>query len=174
MRPRPPAPAPERLLHAGQHNPNRRRYGTLALMRAVTMRGNGGPEVLGVGEAEDPIAGPGEVIVAVVAAGVNRADLMQRQGNYPPPPGTSPILGLECSGTIVALGAGVDGWSVGDPCVALLAGGGYAERVAVPAGQVIEPPPGVDLVTAAGLVEVAATVSSNLAAANLRRSETLL
>jgi putative PIG3 family NAD(P)H quinone oxidoreductase len=143
-------------------------------MRAVTMTGFGGPEVLGVGTLDEPVAEPGDLLIAVTAAGVNRADLMQRQGHYPPPPGASSILGLECSGTIAALGAGVDGWSVGDPCVALLAAGGYAELVAAPAGQVIEPPHGVDLVTAAGLVEVAATVSSNLALANLRRGETVL
>ena len=109
----------------------------------------------------------GEVLVRVLATGVNRADLMQRQGHYPPPPGASDIIGLECSGEIAEVGRGVTGWVVGDACVALLAGGGYAEYVAVPAGQVMEPPDGIDPVTAAGLVETAATVASNLSIAEL-------
>ncbi|MVA74842.1 zinc-binding dehydrogenase [Auraticoccus sp. F435] len=143
-------------------------------MRAVLCDGSGGPEVLHVGEVEDPRPGPGEVLVQVVAAGVNRADLLQRQGHYPPPPGASELLGLECSGTVAEVGAGVTGWQAGDPCVALLAGGGYAERVVVPAGQLLPPPPGVDLVSAAGLVEVAATVVSNLDHARLGAGATLL
>lgn len=113
-------------------------------------------------EAPDADAGRGEVLIRVCAAGVNRADLMQRQGFYPPPPGSSEIIGLECSGIIEALGAGVVGWSVGDEVCALLSGGGYAELVAVPAGQVMRVPDGVDLVTAAGIPEVAATVWSNV------------
>lgn len=132
------------------------------------------PESLVWAEAEAPTAGPGEVVIAVTAAGVNRADLMQRQGHYPPPPGASPILGLECSGTVAEVGKGVDRWQVGDPCVALLAGGGYAEKVAVPAGQVMPPPPGLDLVDAAGVVEVAATVISNLDLVGLAEGETFL
>lgn len=122
----------------------------------------------------DPKPQAGEVLIKVAAAGVNRADLQQRKGVYPPPPGASEIIGLECSGEIAALGDGVDGWQVGDPCVALLAGGGYAEYVAVPAGQVIRPPDGVELITAGGLIEVAATVVSNLDAARLAEGETFL
>ncbi|GAA3636366.1 NAD(P)H-quinone oxidoreductase [Microlunatus ginsengisoli] len=143
-------------------------------MKAVTRSGAGGPDVLSLGEAPDPVPGDGEVLIAVVAAGVNRADLLQRQGNYPPPKGASELLGLEVSGTIAGVGFGVDHWSVGDPCVALLAGGGYAELVAVPAGQVVAPPRGVDLVTAAGLIEVSATVVSNFDATSVRRGETVL
>ncbi|NEK85627.1 NAD(P)H-quinone oxidoreductase [Blastococcus saxobsidens] len=131
-------------------------------MRAVTMTGSGGPEVLGWGEAPDPVCGPGEVVVDVVAAAVNRADVMQREGNYPPPPGASEILGLECSGVISEVGEDVTGWSVGNPVCALLSGGGYAERVAVPAGQLLPPPEGIDLVTAAALPEVVCTVWSNV------------
>lgn len=143
-------------------------------MRAVVVREPGGPEALELAEVPDPEAGPGEILVAVTAAGVNRADLMQRQGRYPPPPGASELLGLECSGRVAALGEGVTGWQVGEECVALLAGGAYAELVAVPAGQVVPPPPGVDLVTAAGIVEVAATVWSNLDRAGLRSGERFL
>lgn len=134
----------------------------------------GGPERLQIAELPDPQPGVEEVLVHVAAAGVNRADLLQRQGQYPPPPGASEILGLECSGEVAALGPGVTGWTVGTPCVALLAGGGYAEKVAVPVGQVLPVPEGVDLVTAAGLVEAAATVWSNLDLARLVAGETML
>ncbi|MBZ5735439.1 NAD(P)H-quinone oxidoreductase [Nocardioides sp. TRM66260-LWL] len=144
-------------------------------MRAVIAQGTGGPEVLSVGELPDPEPGPGEVLIRVAAAGLNRADLLQRQGFYPPPPGASDVIGMECSGTITALGEGVTGHEVGDEVCALLAGGGYAELVAVPAGQVMPLPPGVDLVTAAALPEVAATVWSNVfMIAGLRPGETLL
>lgn len=121
-----------------------------------------------------PEPGPGEVLIDVVAAGVNRADLMQRQGHYPPPSGASDIIGLEVSGHVAALGPDVAGLEVGQPCVALLAGGGYAEQVVVPAGQVLPPPPGYDLVDAAGVLEVAATVWSTLAYAHLSADETFL
>jgi putative PIG3 family NAD(P)H quinone oxidoreductase len=131
-------------------------------MRAVVVSEPGGPEVLTWGEAPDPETGPGEVLVEVAASAVNRADLLQRQGHYAPPPGASPVLGLECSGTVAAIGAGVEGWSLGDEVCALLAGGGYAEQVAVPAGQVLRVPAGTDLVTAASLPEVTSTVWSNL------------
>jgi putative PIG3 family NAD(P)H quinone oxidoreductase len=132
-------------------------------MYAITVREPGGPDVLEWTEVPDPAPGPGEVVVDVVASGVNRADLLQRQGFYPPPPGASDIIGLECSGRIVALGEGdVEGWQVGDEVCALLAGGGYAEKVAVPAVQLLPVPDGVDLVTAAGLPEVACTVWSNV------------
>ncbi|MGZ4670975.1 MAG: NAD(P)H-quinone oxidoreductase, partial [Blastococcus sp.] len=133
------------------------------------------PEMLEWGEAPDPVCGPGEVIVDVVASAVNRADLLQRQGFYPPPPGASDILGLECSGVISEVGAEVTGWSVGDEVCALLSGGGYAERVAVPAGQVLPKPAGVELVTAAALPEVTCTVWSNVfLLAGLRRGENFL
>ncbi|MGY1826382.1 MULTISPECIES: NAD(P)H-quinone oxidoreductase [unclassified Blastococcus] len=131
-------------------------------MRAVTMTGPGGPEVLGWGEVPDPVCGPDEVVVDVVAAAVNRADIMQREGNYPPPPGASEILGLECSGVISEVGPQVTGWSAGDEVCALLSGGGYAERVAVPASQLLPPPAGMDLATAAALPEVVCTVWSNV------------
>jgi putative PIG3 family NAD(P)H quinone oxidoreductase len=131
-------------------------------MRAVTFTEPGGPEVLGWGEVPDPVCGPGEVLVDVTATAVNRADLMQRQGFYPPPPGASDVLGLECSGVVSEVGAEVTGWAVGDEVCALLAGGGYAERVAVPAGQLLPRPAGVELATAAALPEVTCTVWANV------------
>ncbi|MBY8851790.1 alcohol dehydrogenase catalytic domain-containing protein, partial [Saccharothrix sp. MB29] len=127
-------------------------------MRAITTREPGGPDVLAWEEVRDPEPGPGDVLVEVAATAVNRADLLQRQGHYPPPKGTSDVLGLECSGTVAAVGEGVRDWRVGDEVCALLAGGGYAERVVVPAAQVLPVPEGVDLVTAASLPEVACTV----------------
>lgn len=144
-------------------------------MRAVTAPEPGGPEALVLSDLPDPVPGPGEVVLDVVATAVNRADLLQRQGFYPPPPGASDVLGLECSGRVAALGDGVEGWSVGDEACALLAAGGYAERVAVPAGQLMPLPPGVDLVTAAAFPEVACTVWSNVVTtAGLRGGETFL
>ena len=143
-------------------------------MKAVVMDAPGGPEMLRIAEVPNPSSGPGEVRVRVVAAGVNRADVLQRQGHYPPPSGVSDVIGLEVSGHVDAVGEGVEGWVVGDPCVALLAGGGYAELVVAPAGQVVRPPAGVDLVTAAALIEVAATVVSNLDQVGLAAGETFL
>jgi len=143
-------------------------------MQAIRVREPGGPEVLELVEEPAPQPGSGEIGIDVAAAGTNRADLLQRQGHYPPPPGASDIIGLEVSGHVAALGDGVTGWEVGDPCVALLAGGGYASYAVAPAGQVVPPPPGVDLVTAAGLIEVAATVQSNLANAWLAAGEVVL
>ncbi|GAA1569534.1 NAD(P)H-quinone oxidoreductase [Kribbella hippodromi] len=144
-------------------------------MRAVVCAGAGGIDVLGIGEIPDPQPAVDEVIIDVVAAGVNRADLLQRQGSYPPPPGAPGTIGLEVSGRIAAVGAEVEGWSVGDECCALLAGGGYAEKVAVPAPQVMPVPDGVDLVSAAALPEVVATVWSNVfMSAHLKEGETLL
>ena len=131
-------------------------------MRAVVVDTPGDPDNLRIGEVDDPEPEPGEVVIDVVATAVNRADLLQRMGFYPPPPGTSEIIGLECSGRISKVGDGVTDWAEGDEVCALLAGGGYAERVAVPAGQVMPLPSGVDLATAASLPEVAATVWSNL------------
>ncbi|MFD0924059.1 NAD(P)H-quinone oxidoreductase [Saccharopolyspora rosea] len=144
-------------------------------MYAIAIREPGDPDVLEWTEHPDPRPGPGEVVIDVAASAVNRADLSQRQGNYPPPKGASEIPGLECSGTIAELGEGVTGWQVGDEVCALLAGGGYAERVAVPAAQVLPKPSGVDLVEAAGLPEVACTVWSNVVMeAGLRSGQLLL
>lgn len=143
-------------------------------MHAITARQTGGPDVLVWSEVPTPHPGPHEVLIATTAAGVNRADLLQRQGHYPPPPGVSEIIGLEVSGRIEAIGSEVTGWSPGDECVALLAGGGYAEYVTVDEGQVTAPPPGVDLVTAGAVMEVAATVVSNLDHAQLQAGETFL
>ncbi|MFT4296621.1 MAG: NAD(P)H-quinone oxidoreductase [Micropruina sp.] len=143
-------------------------------MRAVVAESFGGPEVLHLAQVPVPPLRPGEVLVRVAASGVNRADLLQREGRYPPPRGASEILGLEVSGVIDTVGEEVADWQPGDACVALLTGGGYAEYVAVPAGQVIRPPAGVDLVTASGLIEVAATVTSNLSLVGLSAGETFL
>ena len=131
-------------------------------MHAVIVTQPGDADVLTWAQAPDPAPGEGEVVIDVVASAVNRADLLQRQGFYPPPPGASEVIGLECSGRIGAVGAGVEGWAVGDEVCALLSGGGYAEKVAVPAGQCMPIPAGVDLVTAAALPEVACTVWSNV------------
>ncbi|WP_326567657.1 NAD(P)H-quinone oxidoreductase [Amycolatopsis rhabdoformis] len=144
-------------------------------MYAITIREPGGPEVLEWTEVPDPSPGPGEVLLDVAAGAVNRADLLQRQGNYPPPPGASETIGLECSGTIAELGEGVEGWQVGDEVCALLAGGGYAERVVVPAGQLLPVPAEVELIAAAGLPEVACTVWANVVMhAKLGEGQTLL
>ncbi|GAA1538134.1 NAD(P)H-quinone oxidoreductase [Kribbella lupini] len=144
-------------------------------MRAVVCEGAGGVEVLTIGQIEDPTPNVDEVVIEVVAAGVNRADLLQRQGHYPPPPGAPGTIGLEVSGRISAVGEQVEGWSVGDECCALLAGGGYAEKVVVPAPQVMPVPDGLDLVSAAALPEVVATVWSNVfMTAHLKDGETLL
>lgn len=132
-------------------------------MKAVYIAEPGGPEALQVREVDDPVPGPGEVLIDVVAAGINRADVQQRRGFYPPPPGASEIPGLEVSGRISAFGPDVvRPFSAGDRVLALLAGGGYAQKVVVPAEQVLRIPEGVDLVTAASLPETAATVYSNL------------
>ncbi|MEH0984955.1 NAD(P)H-quinone oxidoreductase [Micromonospora sp. CPCC 205556] len=144
-------------------------------MRAITIPKPGGPEALVWAEVPDPEPGPGEVLVDVRASAVNRADLLQRQGHYPPPPGAPAYPGLECSGVIAAIGPDVTGWEVGQQVCALLAGGGYAERVAAPAGQLLPVPAGVDLVDAAALPEVACTVWSNVTRqAGLAAGETLL
>ncbi len=144
-------------------------------MRAVTITDPGGPESLVLTDVADPVPGPGEVVIAVAAAGVNRADVLQRRGFYAPPPGASPLPGLEVSGVVDEVGEGVTAWRVGDEVCAVLAGGGYAERVAVPAEQVLPVPDGVSLVDAAALPEVACTVASNLdLVAGCRPGETLL
>ena len=131
-------------------------------MRAITLPSPGDADALVPADVPDAVAGPGEVLVEVAATAVNRADVMQRMGLYDPPPGASPYPGLECSGRIVALGDGVTDWAVGQEVCALLSGGGYAELVAVPAGQLLPIPAGVSLLEAAGLPEVVCTVWSNV------------
>lgn len=144
-------------------------------IRAVVATQPGGPEVLAVQELPSLTPGPGEVLIEVAASAVNRADLLQRQGFYPPPPGVSDVLGLECSGVITAVGSDVTGWSVGDSCCALLAGGGYASHVVVSAGQVMPVPPGLSLIEAASIPEVVCTVWSNVfMVAGLRPGERFL
>jgi putative PIG3 family NAD(P)H quinone oxidoreductase len=144
-------------------------------VKAVTIPEPGGPDALVLDDVPDPMPGPGEVVVDVVAAGVNRADVMQRQGHYNPPPGSSAYPGLEVSGRIGRLGDGVEGWSVGEEVCALLTGGGYAEQVTVPVGQLLPVPSGVSLEDAAGMPEVTCTVWSNVfMTANLQPGEVLL
>ena len=144
-------------------------------MHAITVTEHGGPEVMTWEKVPDPTPGPGEVIVEVAAAGVNRADLLQREGNYPPPPGASEILGLECSGTIVSAGAALPLDRIGEKVCCLLSGGGYATKAAVPVGQLMTVPDGVSVVDAGGIAEVACTVWSNLdMVANLSEGEWLL
>jgi putative PIG3 family NAD(P)H quinone oxidoreductase len=144
-------------------------------MRAVVITEPGEPEVLEVQEVPDPEPKAGEVLINVAATAINRADLLQRQGNYPPPHGAPPYLGMESSGTIAKLGQGVTGWNVGDEACALLAGGGYAELVAVPVGQVMPVPDGVSLVEAAALPETTCTVWSMVfGAGRLQPGESLL
>ena len=144
-------------------------------MKAITIPTPGDADALVLEEVPTPAIAADEVLVQVAAAGVNRADLMQRQGFYPPPPGTSAYPGLEVSGTISALGSDITGWGVGDQVCALLSGGGYAEQVAVPAAQLLPVPEGVSLVDAAALPEVVATVWSNVfMTANLQPGQTIL
>ena len=145
------------------------------MMHAVVVTAPGGPDVMAWSEVPTPEAKPGEVVLDVAASAVNRADLLQREGRYPPPPGAPAWPGLECSGTVSAIGSGVTGWELGQQACALLSGGGYAEKVAVPAGHLLPVPRGVDLVTAAGLPEVMCTVWSNVfMTAGLRPGEVLL
>lgn len=144
-------------------------------MRAIVVRKPGGVDALTLVNQPDPKPGPGEVLIKIAAAGVNRADLLQRQGLYDPPAGATPVLGLECSGTVEAFGEGVTHLKIGNQVCALLTGGGYAEYVTVPAGQVAVVPDGVNLIDAAGLMEVAATVWSNVfMMGKLQHGETLL
>lgn len=144
-------------------------------MRAVIVPEPGGPEALTVTDVDPPVPGPDEVLVKVSAAGVNRADTLQRQGFYDPPAGATPVLGLEAAGHVEAIGKSVTTWQVGDRVMALLTGGGYAEYVAVPAGQLIMVPDNLDLIAAAGVMETYATVWSNLfMVAGLRAGQTLL
>ncbi|HYZ55633.1 MAG TPA: NAD(P)H-quinone oxidoreductase [Streptosporangiaceae bacterium] len=144
-------------------------------MRAVVISEPGGPDVLQWLEVPDPVPGPGDVLIDVVAAGVNRADLLQRQGFYPPPPGAPPYPGMECSGRIAAVGPQVSGWKPGEEVCALMSGGGYAEKAAVPAGQVLPVPDGISVAEAAALPEAACTVYSNVfQVGRLAAGETLL
>ncbi|GLT57073.1 hypothetical protein SLA2020_300720 [Shorea laevis] len=144
-------------------------------MKAIVITTPGGPEVLQLQEVEDPQVNDGEVLIKVEATALNRADTLQRKGSYPPPKGASPYPGLECSGTVVAVGKNVSRWKVGDQVCALLSGGGYAEKVAVPAGQVLPIPPGIALKDAAGLPEVVCTVwSTTFMMSRLSAGETFL
>ncbi len=146
-----------------------------ATMRAVVIKGFGGPEVLELGEVPRPEPGPGQVLIRIAATSVNRADLQQRSGNYAPPPGESEILGLECAGVIEALGEGVADWRVGDRVMTLVGGGGYAEYAAAPAGTLMAVPENLDLVRAAAIAEVWITAFLNVfREAGLRPGETLL
>lgn len=144
-------------------------------MYAVTIPAPGGPDALVWAEVPDPEPRPGEIVIDIVAAGVNRADLLQRAGHYPPPPGAAPYPGLECAGRVSAVGPDVSGWRVGDQVCALLGGGGYAQRVAVLAEHCLPVPAGRSLVEAAALPEVACTVWSTVfQRAGLRSLDTLL
>jgi putative PIG3 family NAD(P)H quinone oxidoreductase len=144
-------------------------------MKAITVPEPGGPDALVLTDVDTPEPAAGEVLVRVAAAGVNRADTLQRQGHYPPPPGASDVIGLEVSGTVEALGEGVEDWAAGDEVCALLSGGGYAEYVSVPSGQLLPVPEGVTLADAAALPEVACTVWSNVfMTADIEPGEVLL
>jgi NADPH:quinone reductase len=144
-------------------------------MRAIVMKGTGGPEVLRLGEAPAPRPGQGQVLLRIAATSVNRADLQQRAGNYPPPPGESEILGLEAAGVIEALGAGVEGWQVGDRVMTLLGGGGYAECATAPASTLMPVPESLNLVQGAAITEVFVTAWLNIfREAGLKPGETLL
>lgn len=146
-----------------------------ATMKAVTFERVGPPEMLSIGQRAIPVPAAGEVLIRVVATAMNFADLLQRQGNYSNHANLNPVLGLECAGTIAALGEGVTNWQTGDSVCALLNGGGYAEFVAVPAGHVLPVPAGMTFEHAAALPEAACTVWSNVVdLAELKAGETLL
>src|SRR5579862_4146127 len=130
-------------------------------MIAIEIREPGGPEVLVPVERPRPVAAAGELLIKVTAAGVNRPDVFQRLGRYPPPPGVTDIPGLEVSGVVDTVGPGVSGWSTGDPVCALVAGGGYAEYCAAPSPQCLPAPRGLDLVAAAAIPETFFTVWTN-------------
>jgi putative PIG3 family NAD(P)H quinone oxidoreductase len=148
---------------------------TEAAMRAIVMDGTGGPEVLRLAELPRPGLRPGEVLLRLAASGINRADLSQRAGSYPPPPGESEILGLEGAGVIAALGEGVEGWALGDRVMTLLGGGGYAEYAAAPASTLMPVPDGLSLLQAAAIPEVFITAWLNIfREAGLQPSESLL
>ena len=157
-----PAPSAASLTRPLVARPRRVRADTVAAMRAVICRGAGGPEVLSIGQVPAPQPEPGEIVIDVAASAVNRADLLQRQGRYTPPPDASTILGLECAGTVLAVGDQVKRWNVGDRVCALLGGGGYADQVTVASDHVLPVPADIDLVDAAALPEVLTTVWSNV------------
>jgi putative PIG3 family NAD(P)H quinone oxidoreductase len=131
-------------------------------MRAVEITKPGGPDVLTIAERPDPEPGEGEVLIAVAAAGINRPDVLQRRGGYPPPPGASDIPGLELAGTITAVGPGVRDWRAGDRVCALVAGGGYASLCVAPAPQCLPVPASLDMVSAAAIPETFFTVWTNV------------
>ncbi len=144
-------------------------------VRAVVVSEPGGPEALRLVDRDDPTPGPGEALVAVHATAVNRADVLQRRGHYAPPPGASDVLGLELAGEIAALGDGVDGWSIGDPVMAVVGGGGYAELAVVPAATLLGVPATLGLIEAAAVPEVLTTVWDNVVLrGRLAAGETLL
>ena len=144
-------------------------------MRAVEITSFGPPDVLKIVERPDPFPGAGEILIDVAAAGVNRPDVIQRLGKYPPPPGASDLPGLEVAGTVAALGGDVRGWSIGDPICALVAGGGYAERAAVPHEQCLPIPKGLTAIQAAGIPETFFTVWTNVfQRGKLKAGETIL
>jgi len=144
-------------------------------MRVVEITQFGPPDVLTIGERPDPVAAAGEILIDVAAAGVNRPDVIQRLGKYPPPPGASDIPGLEVAGVVAALGHGVIGWSIGDPICALVAGGGYASLAAVPQEQCLPIPKGLTEIQAAGLPETFFTVWTNVfERGQLKAGETIL
>jgi len=131
-------------------------------MNVVHVQNPGRDYRLVLGQEPKPAPGPGQVLISVAAAGLNNADLLQARGHYPPPPGASPILGMEVSGTIVELGANVSGWTVGDPVCALLPGGGYAQFAVADAGSLLPVPDTIDRIEAAGLPEAAFTAWTNI------------
>ncbi|MCA0900588.1 NAD(P)H-quinone oxidoreductase [Microbulbifer agarilyticus] len=144
-------------------------------MRFIDLPEHGGPEKMVLAQGDAPAAGEGEVLIRVAAAGVNRPDIVQRAGFYPPPPGASPVLGLEVAGEVIAIGAGVQRWKVGDRVCALTNGGGYAEYAVAPEGQCLPVPSGLSDIEAAALPETFFTVWSNLIhRAKLREGEVLL
>jgi NADPH:quinone reductase len=144
-------------------------------MRAVEIRGFGPPEVLSLTDRPDPFPAAGEILIDVAAAGVNRPDVIQRLGKYPPPPGASDIPGLEVAGIVAAVAPDVRGWSVGEPICALVAGGGYAERAAVPHEQCLPIPKGFTAIQAAALPETFFTVWTNVfQRGQLKAGETIL
>lgn len=149
--------------------------GATSMMKAVVTEGHGGPEVMRLGETQRPEAGDGEVLIRIAATAINRADIQQRKGNYPPPPGESEIMGLEAAGVIEAIGPGVQNWSVGDRVMTLLGGGGYAEFATAPTGTLMPVPDGFSMTEAAAIPEVFLTAYLNIfREAGLQPSETLL
>ncbi len=144
-------------------------------MKAVVVEKPGDESVLKIGEVAEPALKPDEILIRVKAAGLNRADILQRQGFYPPPPGASEIIGLECAGEVAAIGSAVTGWKLGDRAMALLPGGGYAEKAAVHCGSAMKIPPALSFEEAAGIPEVFLTAFLNLfMLADIRNGESAL